>query len=634
MRAAWLILFLLSPAARADAPAYLDELQQAARAKELSQDRYWRLLVHYRRGRLGRLRSEAAGPDFFLSPRGRRDPRAELEATLAGFFDPDPPEADKDAMHPQCRFPARYAWLKERLAFDSARLPEKGCPRFQEWRAKVDPESVTLVFASSYLNSPASMYGHTFLRFDKRGHGRGERLLDQTLNFSAMVADPNPVEYVVRGLSGGFAGRFSAMPYYLKVQEYSHLESRDLWEFRLALGPAALERMVAHAWELGSTHFPYYFLNKNCSYQLLPLLEVAEPRLELTPGQALWVIPADTVRWAARHPDLIGEPVFRPSQSTKMRQRRAFLDAPGCALARELAEGSTEQALARAAGLPAEARALALDTASELLLYRSGPQKDPEAPLSPRERRLLAARGALDEPPRELPRPEWAAPPTEGHRTLRAGLGAGSTGEGPFQELTLRFALHDTLDPPRGYAPHSALEMAGPIRARRDSRSGALWLHELPLLRVASLAPWDPWIREPSWSVELGLATAEELRPDYRHAQHFRFRGGPGLAAPVELGGEGLLYALASADAGAGQVFDGDYRLGAGGAAGLWLAPFSRWRLRLEGEAFGYAAGDRRPNLGVRLDQQLDLARDAGLRLGAGLRGKRRELLLSLFLYL
>ena len=78
-----------------------------------------------------------------------------------------------------------------------------------------------------------------------------------------------------------FRGRFSTMPYYIKVQEYNNLESRDLWEYPLHLTRPQVDLLVRHLWELGQTSMAYYFFNRNCSYQLLPLLEAAAPDLNI-----------------------------------------------------------------------------------------------------------------------------------------------------------------------------------------------------------------------------------------------------------------------------------------------------------------------------------------------------------------
>jgi hypothetical protein len=124
------------------------------------------------------------------------------------------------------------------------------------------------------------MYGHSLLRLTRRT-GEGNRLIDYIVNFAAEEHTKNGLVYAWKGLFGGFAGHFYVMPYYMKIQEYSNIESRDLWEYELALGEMQAERLVAHTWETRSTHFNYYFATENCSYFLLKLLEVADPELRL-----------------------------------------------------------------------------------------------------------------------------------------------------------------------------------------------------------------------------------------------------------------------------------------------------------------------------------------------------------------
>ncbi|MCB4757690.1 MAG: hypothetical protein LHV69_11790, partial [Elusimicrobia bacterium] len=66
-------------------------LKEKARQKNLANHPTWRRLLHYRPSLLGFPRSDIDGPNFFLSKRGRRDPQAELDATLDAFFSPPPP---------------------------------------------------------------------------------------------------------------------------------------------------------------------------------------------------------------------------------------------------------------------------------------------------------------------------------------------------------------------------------------------------------------------------------------------------------------------------------------------------------------------------------------------------------------
>src|SRR5207302_9545050 len=142
---------------------------------------------------------------------------------------------------------------------------------------------------------PSSTYGHTFLLLKKKGQG-GDELLDYAVNFAADLENDNGFLYAVKGLMGGYRGRFSTFPYYMKVQEYSNLESRDLWEYDLRLSEPEIERLMQHLWELGNVRIRYFFFNKNCSYYLIPLLEVVEPHRDFKKPFIFKTIPVDTIR--------------------------------------------------------------------------------------------------------------------------------------------------------------------------------------------------------------------------------------------------------------------------------------------------------------------------------------------------
>jgi hypothetical protein len=221
--------------------AYAERLVERALYERLHERPQWLRLGHYRPERFGDgYRSEADGEHFFLARRGQTDPRAELIATLRGFFEPpiDEPAVGEAgfARHPQCRFPARMAFLAEALQIDPRQLPRQRCARYVKFLQDLNPRSVTLVFSSYYLNNPASAFGHTFLRFNKAGMEVGEKreLLDYAINFAADVDTGNSVIYAFKGLFGLFPGTTKRMPYYYKVREYADTESRDIWEYHLA----------------------------------------------------------------------------------------------------------------------------------------------------------------------------------------------------------------------------------------------------------------------------------------------------------------------------------------------------------------------------------------------------------------
>src|SRR5947209_7670564 len=273
LRAGVLALAFAAPAAASGTPdpSYLPEVLAIARGKSLAQEREWLRLGHWRRGLLRGWESEADGPALFLSPAGKTDPAAELEATLTGFFSPmdSAPAgklADATLEHPQCRFPARFAWLAAAIPIDLARLPPRDCPRFDAFWKKVSARSAALVFSSYYLSSPASAFGHTFLRLGKEQRATtGERLdlIDQAVDFAALPDTSNAILYAFEGLFGFFKGEFTARPYFYKVREYADFESRDLWEYELSLDQRQLGMLVSHIWELGQTWFDYYYATEN-----------------------------------------------------------------------------------------------------------------------------------------------------------------------------------------------------------------------------------------------------------------------------------------------------------------------------------------------------------------------------------
>ncbi len=486
-------------------PSYLAELQAAARARGLDRDRGWLRLGHWRPTLLGGVESEVAGAEFFLSPGGRTDPAAELQATLAGFFDPEP--ADERVMHPQCRFPARLAFLVRTLGLEPARLPPRACPRLAEWWSRTRATGATLVFSSYYLNNPASAFGHTFLRLDRRPFAApGERLelADQGVDYAATVDTGNAVLYAAKGLLGLFKGEFSARPYFYKVREYADFESRDLWEYELELAPQAVAMLVAHLWELGATWFRYYYLTQNCSYHILGAIEAADPGLDLVSHVGPVVIPADTVKALYRNPGLVRAVHYRPSARTQLEQRVAPLDGPALdavlaladAPATPLPEGRT----------PAE-QATVLDAALDLFDVRLGKAiiRGEEGPVA-RRQQLLSRRAAVPvvSPPLQVAPPPGGGP-DRGHASARGELSGGASRlEGPVAVLGWRLALHDLSDPPAGYAAGSQLEFLK-VRLRAGSRhGGTLRLDQADLVEVATYTALDRLDPRVSFRARLG----------------------------------------------------------------------------------------------------------------------------------
>jgi hypothetical protein len=554
--------------------AYVERLVLEAERKRLAEQPMWWRLLHYRRGLFG-VTSEVDGGHFFNATDGRTNPDAELAATLRGFFTTGP--GDADIQHPFCRFPARLAWLNAELHFDFQVLPRQACPRYEEFKARVDPESLSLIFSSYFLNNPASAFGHTLLRLNKRRASDDEErqaLLDHGINFGANVDTGNALLYAFQGLAGLFAGEFTNVPYYFKVREYNDFESRDLWEFELALTPREVAMAVAHIWELGSAIFRYFYLSENCSYQMLGILEVASPRVELVSKLGWPVLPADTLRAVADNPGLVRSIVYRPSTRVQFRRRLVALDPSEAALVFQL---GADPATPLPEVLGAARTMAVLDTALDLVDFRHSKELlDPSSAASRLKQRLLSRRAALGipSPPLVIPTPELENP-LRGHERARLDLGEGyATRAGFYHALDLRLALHDFSDPSAGYPETLSISFL-PLRFRYYIERRRLELREASLIAITSLVPMDVFDRSLSWHAHLGAVRIRDRGCNECLAGVAE--AGGGVAAELFDDGVVAFMNLNTALYGLGPIEGGlaglPLRLGVGPKAGLRLRP-------------------------------------------------------------
>lgn len=504
------------PASRPPGPSpALEEALERARQQGLAQDPAWLRLGHYREQAFGGWRSEADGAGFFLAANGKNDPAEELEATLRAFY--APASADPSAApHAQCRFPARFEFLLRAVPLNPATLPRTSCPKLVEYVTRVAARSVTFTFSSYYLGNPASVFGHTFLRLNKDQaipDGKRKELLDWGVNYAGVIDTTNPFLYALKGFFGGFRGTFSTVPYYYKVREYNDFETRDLFEYRLALTDEEVMRLVLHLWELGGTWFDYFYLDENCSYQLLAALEAAAPRLHLLEGLKPYVLPADAVKALFREKDLVVSATWRPSLRANFEWRTNGLSSDAIALVRRLeAEPGTDLPDALAPTRDAQARLL--DAAVDLLdlqharalIFKTDP-----APANRRQALLVRRSRVPVASPERPPSYPIERAPEHSHGTVRLGFGGGASTEthGGFARLTLRPALHDLLDPPAGYPRTTRIEVL-PIDLRYDVARREVIVEDAQLLRMANHAPANGLWPAASWHYQAGAQTLRD----------------------------------------------------------------------------------------------------------------------------
>lgn len=477
--------------------AWAEQRPADDRLRELAHDPAWLTLGHYRPDTLGSgYTSQADDPDFFISPEGKNSPYAELVATLNAIGQ----SGDGDS-HGRCRFPARDRWLREQLAWPETEI---ACPAFQKWRDTLNTETVTLVFAASYLNSPSSMFGHTFLRLDPpQADENADLLLASTISYAAdAAAHDSEIMFAYRGIFGGYPGITTIQPYYEKIRLYSDIENRDLWEYQLNLTPEETDMLLAHAWEIREKNFDYYFFDENCAYRLLALIDVARPGTNLLDEVSTHAIPSDTVRWVVDH-DLVASVNYRPSSATVVEHYIEQLPPDHRDLAANLAYGEQSVESETIKSLPPEARAHVLDATYEYVRYQAQEEGWPRDEAAPLSYDLLRARSQIDEadPLREPAEP--AVRDDQGHGTFRASVLGGRQGDRNYAQLTLRPAYHDVLDPPEGYRRGAQLQFLR-LDTRLYTDNNELQVEKLVGVEIRSLSVRDRFFSPLSWQVGFG----------------------------------------------------------------------------------------------------------------------------------
>jgi hypothetical protein len=582
-------------------------LIQRATQLGLANQRYWHLLLHYHPNVVEGFTSQADDPDFFLAPNGKTDPQAELEATLQAFFSS---EEFGDLHQPaQCAFVARYHWLHTQLAFDPSRLPRQSCTEFQLWLQELNPAGVSLIFPSAFLNNPPSMFAHTLLRIDQGEQTEETKLLAYTINFAARPTTDFFLAFAYMGLTGGFEGYFSIKPFYELVKKYGDIQNRDIWEYQLDFTQEEIARVLMHEWELQKIHFDYFFFKENCAYQILSLLEIAKPELHLTDQFYLWTIPGETVRLISQHPGLVKRVTFMTSRTTSIRRKLDALQPNETQMVSVLIHDPSGIEDPSFRGLSPERQVFLLDLAIDYFQYHVIGREEEAVEEKAQLHRLLTARSELN----VLPPPLFVNPfptrPELGHKPARIGFGVGWRQDEIFEEVNLRAAYHDLLDPDPGYVPNSQIELLS-VSLRYYNTRNRTRLEKLTFANIISLTPIDTLIKAPSWKVSAELDTI--TFNDCRYCRNFRFNGGVGLSGETHLIGSEVFFALPEVEVDYSQAYDKNYRAGGGITGGLLTSLTPRWKILATGSYLRFPLGESseafRGFFGTRYTLQQNLA--------------------------
>lgn len=502
---------------------------ESAKALGLADSKEWKDLLH-----IDSSTSEIISPYFFLTPlpykdKGKSLAESELEATLNAFYQPvesvQIPQAilqkrkeqielfeergiklptrsiQKQDYHAICRFPARLHFLKQHLHLEN--LPQVPCEDFVAMRNYMSPTKASIIFPSAHINSPASMFGHTFLLLDSTFQSR---LLSFAINYQADAnqESENGVAFAFKGLFGLYTGSYSILPYYDKIKEYSNTESRDIWEYELNLNAQEIQQLYNHIWELSDAFSPYYFFHRNCSYNVLWLLEVARPSLNLRHAFVYQVNPPETL-FAMQKANLITNATYRPSKRTKLNAYGKYMSNAQVSLAKALAHGTKQpEDIMQDSTLSLQNQQYILESALELSEYHHIKGKLKHEQYIQIAHNLASARSKLGSS--TPPYIKTPSNPLEGNQSLRITPLLLHNTQGTHPALDFRITFHDITDNDKGYLKGAQIEFMRTLAYYDTSHqnSGAT-IYEMNILSIASIAPMGKFFKPFSYRFENGL---------------------------------------------------------------------------------------------------------------------------------
>ncbi len=266
----------------------------------LSQTPEWKALLHFEKGE-----PSFISDSFYLTK--THTPLSELTALIKLANTP----IKNEKKHPRCRFPARYAWLSERLQQPQWKSIPLKCKKLHKWIDDHRLTGVSIMLVSGYMGNPASLFGHTFLKL--RTEDQEDMDLWQTSFSYGAKVPPNEhiLRYVYKGLTGGYQATYSDRYFYMQDLTYTRTEARDMWEYPIKLSTDQLHKLQLHIWEVTNQQKRYYFLTHNCAYEIGKLLEGALHKPHMRPSR-FWYLPEELVN-QTHSIHLTGAPKYHPA---------------------------------------------------------------------------------------------------------------------------------------------------------------------------------------------------------------------------------------------------------------------------------------------------------------------------------
>ena len=467
-----------------DAKQLLALWREQAKIKNLAQHTTWRRLLYFvddKKGLFGKNKNISVVDDarFFLSPNGREDSGAELDAMLVAFADEMASASNSTAQASNsnsalCRFPARTQWLSDTLGIDKSAMPV-ACPELSKWVEKLAPEQLSVMFAQEYLDNPLSAFAHTLLRIDSKESVADPSQIHHAYALNDTVDGDNKdnfVVYAIKSMSGGYSNLIEIDPYPEKLAKYLQDDERDAWTYQLDLTPEEVQQIILHVWETKDLKLPYYFTTDNCASEILRLIDVVRPEQHLLSQLPYAVIPSDVVQLLNKE-GFLASTNYTPADSTL---RQAQLNA--------LKEQRTQLGYH--------------NSAKQTLNEIKSAQSNSVSSISADGQTLISHKIAVSD-----------TNPINRHPLQMGSIGIGQRGDNNYIDFGVRAGYHDSLDRPSGFPQFFDLEGASATVRLYDTDNDkinqpkSVVLQNLTLIKGRSFNPVNSAKKGKTWGASL-----------------------------------------------------------------------------------------------------------------------------------
>jgi hypothetical protein len=277
-----------------------------------------------------------------------------------------------------------------------------------------------------------------------------------------------------------------------------------MWEYELNLSEDEIKKLLLHLYEIKDSYNDYYFFTQNCSYNLLWLLEIARPKLDLVNQFNYKAIPIDTIK-AVKNAGLFKDVDFRASSD---RKTRALIKA----------KNSSKGDLKKAYSAELDVARLKLKVKSKEIDKKSYTKE---------LIKILSIRSKLPKTPK--PTIKQPVNPLNSHKSTRVDLGVGDSG----YKIGYKSAFHDIYDLDLGFEEGAYIDFFH-IELQKDWDE-SLKLNYFDFVKINSYAPMDELFSHISWGVSFGFE-------DFRDLNYFKLDGEVGGSYKIK---NFLLYAVA-----------------------------------------------------------------------------------------